>query len=149
MQRIPWFLALLVTLSSPLVAQEPLSQIAFGSCAKQDKPQPIWDSVLAVKPQIFLFLGDNIYGDTDDMQILTQKWELLGAQPGFQKLKQTCPILATWDDHDMGANDAGANYPKRRESQRIFQDFFGISQESPRRQREGVYHAEVFGPPGQ
>lgn len=132
-----------------LFAEEPLKRIAFGSCAKQDKPQPIWDSIVELKPQLFLFIGDNIYGDTDDMELLKQKWDLLGAQPGYQKLKATCPVLATWDDHDYGANDAGAEYPKRRESQQIFQDFFDVPKDSPRRQREGVYHSEIIGPPGQ
>ncbi len=133
----------------PLNAQEPLQRVAFGSCAKQDQPQPIWESVIATNPQLFLFIGDNIYGDTEDMAVLKQKWDLLGAQPGYQKLKQTCPVLATWDDHDYGANDAGADYPKKRESQQLFQDFFGVPKDSPRRKQEGVYHAEVFGPPGQ
>ncbi len=134
--------------SQAAMAQEIMSRIAFGSCAKQDKPQPIWDAIVETKPQVFLFIGDNIYGDTQDMELLKQKWDLLGAQPGYQKLRQICPILATWDDHDYGANDAGADYPKRRESQQLFQDFFGIPKDSPRRQQEGVYHAETFGPPG-
>ncbi|MET0658010.1 MAG: hypothetical protein ABW110_07620 [Steroidobacteraceae bacterium] len=47
-----------------------LTRIAFGSCAKQDKEQPIWDAVLASKPDLFIFLGDNIYGDTTDMQVM-------------------------------------------------------------------------------
>ncbi|MFM9965824.1 MAG: alkaline phosphatase D family protein [Planctomycetaceae bacterium] len=139
---------LLLSIALPVVAQEPLQRIAFGSCAKQDKPQPIWDAVIETKPQLFLFTGDNIYGDTEDMSVLKQKWDLLGAQPGYQKLKQTCPVLATWDDHDYGANDAGAEYPKKRESQQLFQDFFDVPQDSPRRQQEGVYHSAVFGPPG-
>jgi len=126
----------------------PLSRLAFGSCAKQDRPQLIWDAVIETKPQLFLFLGDNIYGDTQDMQVLRDKWNLLGAQPGYQRLKEICPILATWDDHDYGANDAGADYPKKRESQQIFHDFFGVPADSTRRQHEGVYHAQVFGPPG-
>lgn len=141
--------ALALPMIHPLAAQEPLRRIGFGSCAKQDKPQPIWDSIVEQQPQLFLFIGDNIYGDTEDMQVLKQKWDLLGAQPGYQKLKRQCPVLATWDDHDFGANDAGAEYPKKRESQQIFQDFFDIPKDSPRRQQEGVYHAEVFGPPGQ
>lgn len=126
----------------------PLQRIAFGSCAKQDKPQPIWDAVIETKPQLFLFLGDNIYGDTENMELLKQKWDLLGAQPGYQRLKQACPVLATWDDHDLGANDAGAEYPKKRESQQLFLNFFGVPKNSPRREQEGVYSAEVFGPPG-
>ena len=41
----------------------PLTRIAFGSCADQDQPQPIWDAILAYRPQLFIFAGDNVYGD--------------------------------------------------------------------------------------
>ncbi|MFN9717522.1 MAG: alkaline phosphatase D family protein [Planctomycetota bacterium] len=130
-------------------ADEPIiSHISFGSCAKQDRPQPIWDAVVDGKPQMFLFLGDNIYGDTRDMAVLEQKYRLLGAQPGFARLKQTCPIYATWDDHDLGANDAGAEYPFRRESQKLMLDFFEVPADDARRQRDGIYWSDVFGPAG-
>jgi alkaline phosphatase D len=125
-----------------------LTRIGFGSCAKQDKPQPIWDAVVAGKPQLFLMIGDNIYGDTEDMELLRRKYDLLGAQPGFQALRKVCPVLATWDDHDLGANDAGADFPKRDASQQIFLDFFGVAKDSPRRKQAGVYHSEIHGPPG-
>lgn len=124
-----------------------LSRIAFGSCARQDKPQPIWEAVVAAKPDLFLSLGDNIYGDTQDMAVMKKKYDQLAAIPGWQKLKATCPILATWDDHDYGVNDGGAEYPKKDESQQLFLDFFGIAKDSPRRTQKGVYHAETFGPP--
>jgi alkaline phosphatase D len=126
-----------------------LRHIAFGSCARQDKPQPIWDAVVAAKPDIFLSLGDNIYGDTQDMAVMKKKYDMLAAIPGWQKLTKTCPILATWDDHDYGVNDGGAEYPKKDESQQLFLDFFGVAKDSPRRKQKGVYHAEVFGPPEQ
>jgi alkaline phosphatase D len=58
------------------------------------------------------------------------------------------PVLAVWDDHDYGANDAGAEYPMKAESQRMFLDFFGVAGDSPRRRRPGIYDARVFGPPG-
>ena len=41
--------------------QTPLARIAFGSCAYQERPQPIWRAVLDYRPQLFLFAGD-IYG---------------------------------------------------------------------------------------
>ena len=125
-----------------------LARIAFGSCAKQDQPQPIWDAVIETQPQVFLFLGDNIYGDTKDVDVLRAKYRLLGAQPGYQKLKAVCPVLATWDDHDYGADDAGAEYPLRRQSQQAFLDFFEAPDDDERRTRDGVYWASVFGPDG-
>ena len=152
MTRLPACAALLLLVSmlAPVRAQDaPPSRIAFGSCARQNQPQPIWEAIVAKQPDMFLFIGDNIYGDSEDMEVLRAKWEMLGNQPGYRKLKATCPVLATWDDHDYGANDAGVEYPKKRESQQLFLDFFDEPADSPRRKREGVYDAKVFGPEGQ
>jgi alkaline phosphatase D len=114
----------------------------------QDGVQPIWKHVLAARPDVFLMLGDNVYADTTDPVELRAAYAKLGAQPGYQKLKRTAKVLATWDDHDYGQNDAGADYPIKEASKEIFLDFFGVPKDSPRRQRDGVYHAEAFGPPG-
>lgn len=142
-------LSAIFSVAPPAAADEPaLERIAFGSCAKQDQPQPIWDAVVALQPQRFLFIGDNIYGDSEDMNVLRTKYALLGAQPGFQRLKATCPVLATWDDHDYGKNDGGADYAKRRESQEVFLDFFEAPADDARRTREGVYSSEIIGPAG-
>lgn len=138
-----------ILLLSPVhAADKPLSRIAFGSCAKENKPQPIWHSITDTKPQLFLFIGDNIYADTQDMNLMWKKYQMLGSKPGYQKLKNSCRIVATWDDHDYGANDVGVEYPKKKESQQLFLDFFGVPKDSPRRKRAGVYHAEIIGPVG-
>jgi alkaline phosphatase D len=125
-----------------------LTRIAFGSCARESDPQPIWDAIVAGRPELFIFTGDNIYGDTADMNVMRAKYALLAAQPGFARLRQLCPILATWDDHDFGKGDAGAEFPAKRESQAAFLDFFGVPEDSPRRRQEGVYHSAMFGPAG-
>ena len=66
-------------------ATEPaLTRIAFGSCAHQDKDQPIWANVNRFAPELFIFLGDNIYGDTEDMAVMRAKYTKLAAKPGFQ-----------------------------------------------------------------
>ena len=55
----------------------PLSRIAFGSCAEQRRPQPIWDAILAYHPDLFIFAGDNVYGDfaTADAAGLKQAYD--------------------------------------------------------------------------
>lgn len=126
-----------------------LTRIAFGSCAKQNKEQPIWDAVLAAKPDLFIFLGDNIYGDTRDPQVMRDKYAMLAAKPGFRKLRDTTPVCAIWDDHDYGEDDAGADYPMKDESRRQFCDFWGEAADSVRRTREGIHTAYTFGPGGQ
>ncbi|MFP4209255.1 MAG: alkaline phosphatase D family protein [Wenzhouxiangella sp.] len=133
-----------------LASAQPLSRIAFGSCAAEDEPQPIWESVNAGNPDLWIWAGDNIYGDTDDMAVMREKYSLLAAQPGYRQLVSSgIPILATWDDHDFGANDGGTDYPHKKASQRVFLDFFGVADDDPRRDREGVYHAEIHGEAGQ
>ncbi len=129
--------------------EERLSRISFGSCAKQDRPQPIWDAIVSGSPELFVFLGDNIYGDSADMDVLRTKYELLNNQPGYKKLKQICPVIATWDDHDYGKDDSGAEFTMRRESQQVFLDFLGVEKTDPRRTQEGVYWSKVYGPEGQ
>ncbi|QDU97702.1 alkaline phosphatase D family protein [Lignipirellula cremea] len=129
-------------------AEEPLTRIALGSCVRQNLPQPIWDAIVGFKPQLFLFIGDNIYGDSESMEVLRTKYKQLGDQPTFQRLKAACPILAIWDDHDYGVNDGGAEYPMKAESQQVFNEFFETPADSPRRQRPGLYDAQVFGPKG-
>ena len=127
---------------------QPLSRILFGSCAKQDQPKPIFETIVAQQPQLFIFLGDNIYADTTEMDLMRAKYAQLKADKGFAQLIKACPVLATWDDHDYGENDAGAEYLKRSESQQLFVDFWNDPEDSPRRQRPGVYDAHVYGPRG-
>ncbi|MAV38125.1 MAG: phosphodiesterase [Planctomycetaceae bacterium] len=146
-------LAVLFVVTLPLHRTAPgadqlFSRIAFGSCCKQDQPAPIFDAIVDSRPDLFLMIGDNIYGDTEDMDVLWAKYQLLAGQPGFQRLRQACPILATWDDHDYGRNDAGREYARKAASQRLFLDFFGVPKDGPRRSRLGVYSAHVLGPPG-
>src|SRR5688572_8076105 len=122
-----------------------LQRIAFASCASQEQPQPTWETVVSKSPDLFLFIGDNIYADTEDTAVMKSKYANLAAKPGYQKLLSTCKLLSVWDDHDYGENDGGASYPKKKESQQIFLDFFNVDNSSPRRKRAGIYGAEVFG----
>ncbi|MGA0898908.1 MAG: alkaline phosphatase D family protein [Luteolibacter sp.] len=126
-----------------------IDTIAFGSCFNpKHKKFQIFDGILKHQPDAFLLLGDNIYGDTEDMEVLRAKYAELDAIPGFAKLRETSRVLATWDDHDYGINDGGNTYKKREESAAIFLDFFKDPADSPRRQREGIYGSYTFGPEG-
>lgn len=127
----------------------PVSRILFGSCLKQNDPSPIFETMLQHHPELLLFLGDNIYADTFDMGEMEAKYAVLGAKPDFRKLCAAAPVHATWDDHDYGVNDGGAEYTPRDEAQRIFLDFWGDAADSPRRGRRGVYESAIYGEPGQ
>ena len=137
---------LLVLLSHTLAQKSGrlISKIAFGSCAEETARQPILDLVVNHKPDLFVYLGDNIYGDTKDMNILKAKYDSLAAKPEFQRLKKNVPIIATWDDHDYGWNDDGKHYPFKKESKEIFLQFFDEPANSDRRKHEGIYTSYLF-----
>jgi alkaline phosphatase D len=130
-------------ITTDAVTQLP-ARIAFGSCGSQDRPMSILDSVANQQPDLFIWLGDNIYGDTKDMQVLRDKYAMLAAKPEFQRLKAATPFLATWDDHDYGWNDAGRHYPFKEESKEIFLDFWEEPTNSPRRLRKGIYTSKYY-----
>ena len=125
-----------------------VTRVVFGSCIKQDQPAPIFSAMAAERAQLLLFTGDNIYADTEDMTLMRNKYQTLSDNPGFASLIDSCTVMATWDDHDFGVNDGGADYPQREASQQQFLDFWHVPADSPLRQRPGVYDARIFGPAG-
>ena len=78
--------------ASYCIGNKPITTIAFGSCLKETRPQPIWESVVDAKPDIFVLLGDNIYGDTRDMRKLSEKWNKFNSIEGFQELRANCRL---------------------------------------------------------
>ncbi len=118
--------------------------IAFGSCNKQNEQQPLWNEVLKHKPNLFIWGGDNIYADSDMASKIKQDYAKQNSNVEYHKLKQSVPIMATWDDHDYGKNDAGVEWKLKKESQQLFLDFLEVPKDDPRRQQEGVYTSEIF-----
>src|SRR5262245_7921471 len=121
---------LLCATSGTRAQQQPaLTRIAFGSCAYQERPQPIWRAVLEYRPQLFLFAGDNVYGDVRNgklvpeaqaIESLRHAYSEMKKHPEFVELRRTIPHLATWDDHDYGKDDAGGDFFAKKESQKLF-----------------------------
>ena len=132
------------------------TRIAFGSCAKQWQAQPIWDSVIESKAELWISLGDAIYADTDGKTAWTitegqlrGEWNRLADKPEFQRARAAMPFMATWDNHDYGSHAAGAEFPLKHISKQVFLTFWGQAVDSPRWKRSGVYDSKMFGPEGQ
>lgn len=140
----------LVTPSTPWREVAPdavLTRIGFGSCLHQNYPQPIWTSVLAAKPQLFLMMGDNVYGDirSADARELVEAYRRQLAQREFAAARAALPMLGIWDDHDFGMNDASAAFRERAASTALFRAYWQQPQ-SPA--TAGVHASRIFGPEG-
>lgn len=121
--------------------------IAFGSCNKQYVENVLWKEIKKHNPDLWIWGGDNIYADTDDMAKLKADYETLRKQKGYLDLVKNIPVMATWDDHDYGFNDSGKEFYKKKEAQKEFLDFFKVDENSERRTQEGIYHSETFKTP--
>jgi alkaline phosphatase D len=120
-------------------------KILFGSCLHQDKPQPIWHAMNQEKADLLVLLGDNIYGDTEDMAELKAKYAKQWANAGMQTMLANTATIGIWDDHDFGENDAGAEYPQKEASRQIMLDYFKVPKDSPRRTRvDGIYTNHIL-----
>ncbi len=119
--------------------------IAFGSCNKHDEPQPLWNPILENKPDLWIWTGDIIYGDTKKMDLMKSKYDAQNQISDYQKLKDYCPVIGTWDDHDYGQNDGGKKYTMKSESKDLLLQFLDIPENADVRQHEGVYSTYSYG----
>ncbi|KAF0111654.1 MAG: alkaline phosphatase D [Hyphomonadaceae bacterium] len=141
------------SMPSPIIVKPRLEKIAFGSCLPDPKDGTMFDAISAQNPDLFLMLGDNVYGDytPNDPQMSGMRasyWQL-AQNRAFSKLVGLVPTYATWDDHDYGANDAGGDFAHKRLSERMFETFWNVPISDERRQHDGIYGAFTHGPVGQ
>ncbi len=125
----------------------PLQHIVFGSCLDTHE-HPMLDRALMLPRDLFIFMGDNIYADRGGLPMMRQRYTILKQSRFFQELRAKGALVATWDDHDFGQNDGGADYPQKKEAQAEFWNWLDEPPDSRRRQQEGVYNSQVFGPEG-
>ena len=113
--------------------------IGFGSCLTQEKPMPIFNAIKSENYDLFLMLGDNVYGDTDSNDLIELRDAYEKQRENFDRLNLNFPFEAIWDDHDYGKNDGGEEYIYKEEAEQIFLDFWNIPQDDIRRNRPGLY----------
>lgn len=142
------------TLASPAQVSAQTAQtaarpmlLAFGSCLRQQAPQPVWNTLHTLAPDALVLGGDNVYSDTGSYLLrpeparIAKAYAELAANPEWAALRARLPLYATWDDHDYGRNDAGAEYPHKVASKGFFMEFFRVPADAAMRSRDGVYDA--------
>ena len=137
------FIYLFIFLLSFSISSENFYRLGLGSCNDQDIETPAWKSLEKENLDGFFFLGDNVYGDvpSGDLKRLIKAYDpFKHSKPQwFDKIE----IFTIWDDHDYGMNDGGGDYKYKDKSQKLFNDFWNIPQNDPRRYREGIYFSEL------
>ncbi len=101
-------------------------RVAFGSCARvqSEAEQPIWRAIEQYRPDLFFWLGDNIYGDSVTPAALVAEYQRQRFVSTFQPIGRSVPQLAIWDDHDYGLDNFDRTNPIRHQSLEIFRQFW-------------------------
>lgn len=139
-----------VPIGPALDPEQRLTRIGLGSCFNQNRPGALLGTAIRSRPDLFLFMGDNVYGDSQvpDLDELVGAYAAALVRPDYRTFRAAMPIAAVWDDHDYGLNDAGAAYPFKDASRPLFFDFWNVPADAPRRQTGGIYDAFITGPRG-
>jgi alkaline phosphatase D len=121
-------------------------RVAFGSCCRLqlDRDQRIFDTVRALEPDLFLWLGDNIYADSDQPSALADLYRRQRATPSLEPLLRSTPQLAIWDDHDFGYNDSDRLSPFKAQSLNLFKSYWA-NPSYGQSQQPGVYFTQAYG----
>lgn len=116
-------------------------RVCFGSCHFHEAPQTHWSIIKQRRPDLWLWLGDNIYGDSRDLEVLKNKYQQVLDGP-YGEFRKKVAVDGIWDDHDFGEDGANSSYPLKVESQQLHLDFLGVEKSSMRRNRQGIYHSK-------
>ena len=126
-----------------------LDYFALGSCNRQSDKQWAWPIAEQRNPDLWLWLGDNIYGDSDDKAVMKEKYDQLSNNPGYKSFRKNVPVIGIWDDHDYGLNDGGKDFHAKEQNRLLFLDFIGEEKSSKRWKQKGIYTTYKVGPEGQ
>jgi alkaline phosphatase D len=112
---------------------------AIGSCFFLADPDPLWpgtdygggfgvfDAIAASKPDLMLWLGDNLYLQPPDLLDPSSMAMRYRRQRGFEPLQSLLTAtshIAIWDDHDYGPNDSDASFVLKGETLKLFQRYW-------------------------
>ena len=126
--------------------------IALGSCfyvneTEYDRPgkpyggdYSIVNEIANKKPDIMLWLGDNVYYrevDWTSHQGMLHRNTHTRAIPELQPLLGSAHNYAIWDDHDFGPNDSDRGFVNKELAREMFMKFWGNP--SYGKHEEGIY----------
>lgn len=126
--------------------QKTTFRIALGSCNRQNLAQDYWSVIEKDSADIFVWGGDNIYADTQDMELMEAKYDTLKTNNYYTSFINKLPYgpIGVWDDHDYGKNDAGVEWEYKEEAKSLFMDFFDIDSTHVMTDRGGIYHSKTI-----
>lgn len=119
--------------------------VAFSCCADQTLAQPIWEKIGKDMPDLFVFMGDTVDDTRADQGTLTDQFKKLDKVPEYKAFRAQVPILAIWDDLDLGTKNGGGDAPTRHQTRKEFLNYWSYVRTSIPFNQDALYHAKTLG----
>lgn len=87
-------------------------RVVMSSCVDLSKGNnhAAWDILRNSNPDLHLLVGDNAYVDSSNTKMHWKKHLDVRDVTTIEKAYKSIPSYSTWDDHDYGKNNGGAEY---------------------------------------
>lgn len=96
-----------------------------GADARTGSNGRVFDAIRAVRPLLYLNVGDFFYGDVerDDPGLYRKQYDANLTAPAQETLYATAPFAYTWGDHDFGGNDADSTAAGKPAAMEVFRQY--------------------------
>ena len=98
-------------------------RMGFGSCTKP-QPAPSLAVAASMEPDLFFFIGDNHYGNTQHLDGHRWWYRKMRLIPERAALMGNTPTVAIWDDHDFLANNSHGACARREHALQGFTEYW-------------------------
>eukprot|EP01064_Diplonema_japonicum_P033380 TRINITY_DN654_c0_g1_i1.p1 TRINITY_DN654_c0_g1~~TRINITY_DN654_c0_g1_i1.p1 ORF type:complete len:451 (+),score=71.20 TRINITY_DN654_c0_g1_i1:67-1353(+) len=124
-------------------------KIAFGSCNRPHEPTNIWPRVGSYAPDTWVWLGDNVYLDDkkrgfyglDEAKLI---YKSMQEKPEYvNAMSKVRNVIGTWDDHDLGKNNMGADFKHKNDTKKLLLNFLKMSESDLAIKNGGVFHKKI------
>jgi alkaline phosphatase D len=105
----------------------------------------VFDGIAAMEPDLFLWLGDNIYADSDSETAVSALYSRQRNVASLVPFQRSVSQLATWDDHDFGYNDSDRHNPVKATMLRLFNCWWA-NPAAGTADTAGIFFRHSFGP---
>jgi alkaline phosphatase D len=78
----------------------------------------------AQAPDLFFWLGDNVYADAESEIAFADEYRRQRNVPSLQPVIRSIPQFAIWDDHDFGYNNSDGEFPFKEQSLAVFKRYW-------------------------
>lgn len=122
-----------------------VEKFAFGSGANQNQSQPIWKTIQAQQPDLFIFVGNTVLAGDKSHRPIGEQYQKMDKLPEYREARSKIPFLAIWNDQDFGQTFGGGSNPEKEQARKEFLSTWSYIKDSIGLNQAPLYHSKTLG----